>query len=538
MTINRRELLMLAGSAAAAWLMPRSVGAQSDHAHHPLLEPRRFPTPVQRIAPPPKFVTPLRLPGHEDLMASLRLDAPLELYSRVVPIPLLGGPHTLMWCYEGEHAGRLVRNPLLRVRRGQELAIRLRNELPESTTIHWHGLNVDERNDGSGLHPVLPGASNLYRFAVKDAASMYWYHPHPHYRTGLHIHSGMSGLLLVEDEREDQLRASLDLEFGVTEIPLLIQDKQISEKNQFQYEVGDDDWIGNRVLVNWTPEPYFQAERRAYRFRLLNASNARPFNIAFVLDGVALDFWLLGTDAGLLDRPQRVKQCFLAPAQRLDVLIDFARLPAASRVRLTSLAFDPMENDGAPLVDLHLEHPGATPLGEALDLMAIDLEGKAARPIRPPSRLASLPKVRNAPVTRSFRVHIEGRRWLIDGRNHHDDMDTPRFRVRRGDYEVWEIANDTVSMPHPMHIHAFRFRVLERIGSPAQIREQAAGRAGLTPQDRGWTDTVLVWPGERVRIGIDFSQPFTGDQTYMFHCHNLEHEDQGLMLSFVVGDEA
>lgn len=535
MPASRREFLLLAGTTALGGLLPRALPAQHGH-HAPPPGERRFPQPVQRLAPVERFVAPLRLPGREGLFADVSLRAPLELTAHIASVPLLDGPYTFLWCYEGEHAGAMVRNPLLRVRRGAELAVRLRNELQEDTTIHWHGLNVDERNDGSGLHPVHPGATRLYRFAVNDAAATYWYHPHPHYRTGLHIHSGLGGLLLVEDEREDELRQRLDLDFGVTEIPLLIQDKQISEKNQFQYEIGDDDWIGNRVLVNWSPEPRFEAGRRAYRFRLLNASNARPFRLAFRQNDRLLDFWLIGSDAGRLDRPVRVREAYLAPAQRLDVLVDFSRLDAGSRVLLSSLAFDPMENDGAPPIDLQLEHPGATPLGEALDIMAIDLSGPAARPLRLPRRLDALPRARGGEVTRRLRVHIEGRRWLIDGRNHHDDMGTPRFRVRRGSYEVWEIANDTVSMPHPMHIHAFRFRVLERIGSPAQIRALADGRNGLTPQDRGWLDTVLVWPGERVRIGIDFSQPFSGDQTYMFHCHNLEHEDQGLMLSFVVGD--
>lgn len=469
-------------------------------------------------------------------MAEVSLRSPLDLQARILPVPLMDGPATLMWCHEGEYRGRAIRNPVMRIRRGDGLAVRLHNGLQEDTTLHWHGMNVDEHNDGSGLHPVQPGASRLYRFTANDAAATYWYHPHPHYRTGLQIHSGLGGFLLLDDEHEDRLRERLGLHFGVTEIPLLIQDKQVGEKNQFQYEVGDDDWIGNRVLVNWSPEPVLEARRGAYRFRMLNASNARPFRLAFRAGDTLLDFWLIGTDAGRLDRPVRMRECFLAPAQRLDVLVDFSRVEGNGRVVLTSLAFDPMENDGAPPADIALEHPGAAALGEALDIMAIDVQGPAAAALQPPRRLAALPRPKRAATSRRFRIHIEGRRWLIDGRNHHDDMGRPRFRVRRGDYEVWEIANDTASMPHPMHIHAFRFRVLERIGSPEQVREQAVDGSGTTAHDRGWLDTVLVWPGEKVRIGIDFSQPFAGDQTYMFHCHNLEHEDQGLMLSFVVGD--
>jgi len=203
-------------------------------------------------------------------------------------------------------------------------------------------------------------------------------------------------------------------------------------------------------------------------------------------------------------------------------------------VRLVSLAFDPMENDGAPVIDPHLEHPGATPIGQPLDLMAIDLEGPARRRPRLPNRLNRIVRVRDGKPDRVFRVHIDKGRWLINGRNHHDDMDRARFEVRRGEREIWEIRNDTRSMPHPMHIHAFRFQVLAREQSPLHISSIARGPSGLTPQDLGWLDTVLVWPGEIVRIAVDFAQPFRGAQMYMFHCHNLEHEDQGLMLNFSV----
>jgi len=117
-------------------------------------------------------------------------------------------------------------------------------------------------------------------------------------------------------------------------------------------------------------------------------------------------------------------------------------------------------------------------------------------------------------------------------------MNAVKLRVARGSVETWEIRNDAKSMPHPMHLHGFQFRVLSRKGSPAQVKRHAITPLGLTAQDLGWLDTVLVWPGETVAIAIDFSQPFTGEQRYMFHCHNLEHEDQGMMLAFAVEDRA
>jgi suppressor of ftsI/bilirubin oxidase len=107
--------------------------------------------------------------------------------------------------------------------------------------------------------------------------------------------------------------------------------------------------------------------------------------------------------------------------------------------------------------------------------------------------------------------------------------------IARDSIEVWEIRNDIESMPHPMHLHGFQFEILSRDNSPPQVRRLAQGASGLSAQDSGWNDTVLVWPGETVRIAIDFSHAFPGPQRYMFHCHNLEHEDQGMMMNVRVG---
>jgi suppressor of ftsI/bilirubin oxidase len=129
------------------------------------------------------------------------------------------------------------------------------------------------------------------------------------------------------------------------------------------------------------------------------------------------------------------------------------------------------------------------------------------------------------------RIAIDHNRmaWRINGRLF--DMRSIGFTVRREAREIWEIANPADGMPHPMHIHGFHFRVLERAGSPEQVRRLALEEHGLAAADLGWKDTVLIWPGETVRIALDFSHPFLGDQVYMFHCHNLQHADRGMMVN-------
>lgn len=488
--------------------------------------------PLPEVRP---FEAPLRLPGTTALFGYAPPRA-LTLVAEIRRHALFEGRTSDLMTYRAVVEGREVFNPVLRVRRGEEIDVTLENRLGEDTTIHWHGMLVDEANDGSGMRPVHHGDRYRYRFDVRNRSGLYWYHPHPHDRTGAQVHHGMGGALVVEDEDDDALRRELGLEFGRTDVPLVLQDKQVDFRNKIQHAMGEDDWFGNRMLVNLSPEPVFEAATCLHRFRLLNASNARTYLIAFLAGGRKLPWHLVGTDGGLLARPMRMTEAYLAPAQRIDVLVDFGKLLAGSTITLASLRHDPMENDGrVPLGDPAMEHPGAPPLGDPIDLMRIHLKYAACAPRTIPSRLSSGP----APVSvdappRRFRLHLDGPKWLINGYNFHDDMRAVRERVKRGAREHWDITNDMKSMPHPMHLHGFQFRVVQRRNSPAQVRRLAVAPGGLTAQDLGSADTVLVWPGETVRIAIDFSQPYSGTQLYMFHCHNLEHEDQGMMLNVAV----
>lgn len=501
----------------------------------------RVPAPQSRPDPPGdgRFLRPLRIPGDGGLMAQVRLDRPLELTARVDTLPVFPGLATDVWNYSTPLGDKAAHNPLLVGRSGGLVDVLLRNRLGQDTTIHWHGMIVDEKNDGSGLHPVRHDAQYRYRFKVHNRAGLYWYHAHPHFRTGEQVHQGLAGLLLLEDPEELALRERLDLPWGRQDIPLLLADKQLGLRNALDYAAGADDWIGNRMLVNWSPEPFLDVQRTLYRFRLANLANARMFRPAFVHGGKPLPFWLIGTDGGLLERSHRVDDVFLAPAQRLDVLVDLAGVPAGSRVKLRSLAYEPMENDAAAAgEDPMLEHPGAPMMGEAIDLMELRIGD--APPVRRdvPRELSTLPSA-PADGTPSRRFHIrisDTGRWMINEWNFLLDGHAPAFEVKRGDREIWEFRNEFLSMPHPLHVHGFQFRVLSRDKSPRQIRRQAVASGNRTPHDLGLLDTVVVWPGETVRIAIDFSQPFKGRQTYMLHCHNLEHEDQGMMLSFVVRD--
>lgn len=457
---------------------------------------------------------------------------------------LLPGKPTTISAYAGMVDGQQVLNPVLRVRQGAEIDVTLDNALSEPTTIHWHGLSVDEANDGGGLRPVAPGKQARYRFKVQNRAGLYWYHAHPHHLTGKQLQQGLAGLLLVEDDEEIALRKRLGLRWGERDLPLILTDKQIDNDNAIVYQMGADDWIGNRILVNWTAEPVLDIAPTLYRLRIANFSNARMFRVAFTHgEGHAeeiVPMQLIGTDGGLLAEPLSMDDCFLAPAQRIDVLVDFSRIPVGATLALRSLDYEPMENENeaGPLApDPMGDHPGAARMGAPQLLMSLRVQCSSnAQPTLPHqlSSLPALPDTANWRV-RPFRLRMDDEgTWYINEWNLMKSGHAPVFSVKRGSREIWEIRNSMTSMPHPMHIHGFAFRVLSRSLSPPDVRARAVAPGGLGPQDMGLTDTVVIWPGEQVRIAIDFAQPWRGTQRYMFHCHNLEHEDMGMMVIFSV----
>ena len=515
------------------------------------------------------FGNPLRLPGEEGLMGALDAsDAPVRAVTRKEELEILPGRRTELWVYGVEAGGRSYANPTYRVRRGSRFSAELLNDLDAETTIHWHGLGVPAEMDGHPTRHVRPGQAYRYGFSVDDAASTYWYHPHAHGGTALQTYRGLAGLFLVEDEGDDRLRGSLGLRFGETEVPLVIQDRTFDDDGRLVYDPDEAARFmgvtGETVLVNLTPTPFLEVARGTYRFRILNASNARTYQLAFADGrGDLLPFGLVGTDGGRLEEPRGVAELFLSPGERADVLVDLGGLEAGDVAALKSLSFDPMHNeheaDGGA-VD-HAGHGtghgtghgvghgmGHGRLGDGEEFYVLRLnvtgEGRAAPGaptgpgMAPGAPAAPRPVDVGGAPTRIFALSAEtgpgGMRWLINGLTY--DIGEHPVVVERGAVEVWEYRNDEKSMPHPMHVHGFDQRVLERRGSPEQVSRLAVDDdgTGRISTDLGRKDTVTVWPGETVRVAIDFSHGHDGEQLYLLHCHVLEHEDQGMMLNFKV----
>ena len=533
------------------------------------------------FTPDAAFPNRLRVPGTDGLYGIYDVAGAFTLSAKSVQQDIVPGKPAALLAYELESQGKRLLNPLIRLRTGGKISAKLWNGLTETSIVHWHGLMVDSNNDGHPHYAVGAGQTYEYSFTVPNRAATYWYHPHPHHLTGKQVYNGLGGLFIVEDDEELALQKALDLKLGETDIPLVLHDRRLDAQGQIAFNPTDDEradgFLGSQVLVNWTPKPYLEAATRVYRFRILNGSNARMYKLAFRSsgsngsDGPLLDFQLIGNDGGLIDQPRKIKAVFLSVAERIDVLLDLRGTKVGDTVSLVSVAFDAMEHeDGPPAKDKPAEsakaekpadknpHAGHTAeaktedkkaapspaadakpksdipeIGEAIELMRIHVRRKEKYDRAVPATLSRIVPINaNCQSARTIALDHVKMVWRINGQTYQHE--TTPITVKKGATEVWNIKNAEASMPHPFHIHGFQFQVLDRKDSPEQQKALSVNEKGLAASDLGWKDTVLVWPGETVCIAIDFTHPFNGDQVYMLHCHNLEHEDQGMMLNLKV----
>jgi FtsP/CotA-like multicopper oxidase with cupredoxin domain len=473
---------------------------------------------------------------------------------------LAGKPDKL--AYLVEHSGRQFINPTLVLRRGERVRIDFDNSLTEPTIVHWHGLAVDTRNDGAGMSLAEPGKRYSYDFEVRNRGALYWYHPHPHGMTAAQAYRGLFGMIEVEDEDERRLRAALDLAPGATEIPLVLQDRRGDG-----YAASDADrmhgFLGDAVYINGTACPHLDVATRIYRFRVLNASNARTYRLGLrTADGKSVPFTLIGTDGGLLPAPVRCEEAFVASAERIDMLVDLTDASIGDTLVLETRAFDPMHLEmgatagtpstmvdhaamghatpvtgttaGAPPIDhAATGHGGSFPEGAQRALLQLRVRKRIAYAGPVPQQLTQIAAIDIADAPeRPLRLGFAKGRWRINDRVF--AMGETPIEAKRDTVETWLIRNYFNSMPHAMHLHGFNFEVLERQTSPDPIAALRVDDRGRLATDLGRKDTVLVWPGESVKIALDFACPFPGTQTYMFHCHNLEHEDGMMMRNFSV----
>jgi FtsP/CotA-like multicopper oxidase with cupredoxin domain len=427
--------------------------------------------------------------------------------------------------------------PVIRLRRGQKVRIRFANKLPEPSIVHWHGLDVPEKADGHPRLAVGPGSEYVYEFEVTNRAGTYWYHPHPHMRTGAQVYQGLAGMLIVRDDEED----ALGLPSGENELVCVLQDRKFDGQNQLIFHSGSmmemmNGFLGDQVMVNGRPQPKTGVDAGWHRVRLVNGSNARIYKLAWSND---LKMVVIGGDGGLLERPVTQQILTLAPGQRADVLLDLTTLPAGSEVHLDSQEYPEadagvvgmggmggMRGEGMRGISQNTRN------GAPLRVMTLRTRGRKGPAFRVPERLSSFDASWSPTgdiTTRRIPLTFQRMEWLIGGRTFEMTGVAPDESVAAGSTQIWQFENRPNPMgmqaAHPMHIHGRQFRVVQRTGGVSTN----ALRAGIV--DAGWRDTVLVLPGETVRVQVTFTRH---PGLYLYHCHILEHEDMGMMRNFRV----
>jgi len=414
----------------------------------------------------------------------------VSLTASAMRVQLVRGKTTEVFAYNGRLPG-----PTLEVREGDRVVVHFRNDLPEATTVHWHGLHLPFASDGSPFHPVEPGETYDYEFTVRPGtAGTYWYHPHPHHRTGYQVAKGLYGAVIVRaaddpiadiPERLIILADNRLAEDGSIDLP-----QQASPAGRIDRENGRE---GEVLLVNGSVMPVLPIRAgEVQRWRIINTSAARVYRLA--LSGHS--FLHVGTDGGLFERPVEVREITIASAERVEVLVRGSGAPGARAV-LQSLPYD-----------RYIPQTRPADWQRPRDLLTVQYsaEGRiAARPI--PERLRPVPRLDASAAVATRTISLS--QGMINGR--HMDMTRVDVAGRLGDVEVWEVEN-LVGMDHPFHLHGFQFQVIDRNGVPEPFP--------------AWKDTVNVPRHETVRFLVRYEN-YPGK--WMFHCHILDHEDHGMM---------
>lgn len=403
---------------------------------------------------------------------------------------LLPGKPTETWGFNGDYLG-----PTLRAARGERVRVNVRNDLSEPTTVHWHGMHLPAEADGGPHQMVEPGSTWSPTWEIDQPAASLWYHPHPHGRTEEHVNRGLAGMFLIDDP-DTEAAERLPHEYGVDDVPLVVQDKRFDGDGSIQ-----DGGTGRDLLVNGTYGPYLGVRTERVRLRLLNASTARVFAFGFS-DG--RDFQLIGSDGGLLPSPVAMDRIRLSPGERAEVVVGMR--PGET---VTLRSFPPDLGTSA----ISSWFNGGR---DEFDVLQLRSEDRLEPSARVPARLAPAPDLDlTGATTRSFR--LQGRN--ING----ESMDMARIDevVELGSTEVWEVSN-TDGEYHNFHVHDVQFQVL------------SIGGGDPPPELSGWKDTVYLPPEGTARLALRFTDYADPDTPYMYHCHLLAHEDNGMMGQFVV----
>ena len=520
-TISRRQLGTLAAGAVAG-LVVVACSSGSGSGTIETTTSTGSSAPPTTATPPSTVTTP---PSGRPL-----LSIPQRLQGSAFDLDMAAGQHEFLAGlsaptkgYNGDYLG-----PTLVVRSGSDVALNVTNNLDVTTTTHWHGMHVPAAMDGGPHQPIQPGETWRAEFPVLNRAGTYWYHPHLHppisqgaifdpESTGYQVYEGLAGMLIVENELSDTL--ALPRSYGQDDIPLILQDRRFHDDGTLLHFPDDFDPVtdaamrkGDHFFVNGVEGAVLEVGAQVVRLRVLNASNARIYNLGFSDDRT---FHQIASDGGFLHNPIPMTRLILAPAKRAELLID---LSADEGSTLTLGSYN--AGNGTTFVPTQLQDEWDTSDFELLEIQVGPAAADAVRSV--PASLTDVARIPeseavNAASPRPFELGANP--FQINGSPM--DMSVINERISLGDTEIWEITNPN-QQAHPFHVHGDSFQILSR--------------DGVAPSDHelGWKDVVLTKPFETVRIIKRFRDYADPELPYMYHCHILEHEDIGMMGQWVV----
>ncbi len=534
MSLTRRDFLHRSGILTASLALPQTV-------HHHDQPAPKFRTALN-ISTLAQFVDPLPIPeiAHPSDHRPSPTDPAVTLpYYHVAMRQIESKVHrdlkpTRLWAYGSTSPG-----PTFETRSGQGILVEWANELPTQhflpidhtihgaeadkpevrTVVHLHGAKAPAASDGYPDAWYPPGKSAIYHYPNHQDAAMLWYHDHALGINRLNVFAGLFGIYILRDDFED----SLNLPRGQYEIPLVLYDRIFDLDSQLNYPVSGNPkspWtpevFGDAFLVNGRLFPYLEVEPRKYRFRLLNASNARFFHLTLVSMQLpnSLPFQQIGTDQGLLPAPVRAHRVTLAPAERADVIVDFSTFAGANVIlrndNLNTMQFrvapkGPRDNSALPLALRPVPKIPESAAVQTRNLTLVEVDDEVMRPVT---------------------MLLNNTHWNMPV------TETPLLDST----EIWNLINLTDDS-HPIHLHLVRFQILDR----RSIDVSAYWTTGKLkffgppippdPSEAGWKDTVRADPAMLTRIIV----PFTGyPGRYVWHCHILEHEDNEMMRPYDV----
>lgn len=509
-------------------------------------------TPFVDALPLPRVLKPVKICKDGTYYEVRMKDLFHQFHSELKP--------TKVWGYEGQ-----VPDPVIEAEKGITTKIQWINEISDEkhilpvdhtlhgshegmpevrTVVHLHGAEVEPDSDG---HPDAWYTRNfevcgprftqkIYTYPNNQRAATLWYHDHAVGITRLNVYAGLAGMYIIRSEEE----RALNLPSGIFEIPLVIQDKTFNEDGSLFYPSNVPDppptypevsitpgFAGDTIIVNGKAWPYLDVEQRKYRFRILNGSNERFYRMRL---SSGQEFIQIGSDGGLLEKPVRLEEIIISPAERMDLVIDFTDQPVGTNITLINTANTPFDF-GAP--------PNPESDGLIMQFRVKEnTSGKDTSTVPPILSHIKRYKEKDVCKIRDITIDVGVDRFsrLLFMLNNREFMGGVVEEPVIGELECWRIINSGLGV-HPIHIHQIQFQLLDRIPFDVEAYTQT-GQLRFTgdpipppENERGWKDVIQAYPGQVTRLLVRFG-PFTG--RYVYHCHILEHEDHDMMRPFDV----